>query len=30
MSKEIENIERLINNKKAQFRDFQIMNIEVR
>ena len=30
MSREIENIERLIDNKKAQFRDFQIMNIEVR
>lgn len=30
MSREIENIERLIDNKKAQFRDFQITNIEVR
>ncbi len=30
MSREIENIERLINNKKAQFRDFQITNIEIR
>lgn len=30
MSREIENIERLINNKKAQFRDFRIMDIEVR
>ena len=30
MSREIENIERLINNKKAQFRDFRITNIEIR
>lgn len=30
MSREVENIERLIDRKKAQFRDFQLVSIEVR